>query len=297
VLIGSGAKPLLFFTILACVNPGDEVIYPDPGFPIYRSAISWAGGVPVALPLRRERGFSFDPDEFAHLLSPRTRLVILNSPNNPTGAVIPGADLEALAARLQDTDAWVLSDEVYTKIVYEPPAASIASIPGLLERTVLLDGCSKTFAMTGWRCGFAAVPEAHVDPLTRFVVNSTSCVAPFVQRAAVAALTGTMAPVHAMVDELQRRRTFVVNALAQMPGCSCAAPAGAFYAFPHFEGLGIDADTLADRLLEEASVAVLSGSSFGAQGADHIRLSYGTAQAQLTEGLGRMARFIASLGD
>jgi aspartate/methionine/tyrosine aminotransferase len=293
VLVGTGAKPFLFFTILACVNPGDEVVYPDPGFPIYRSAIAWAGGVPVPLALREQRGFSFDPDELAALISPRTRLVILNSPNNPTGAVIPASDLRALATLLERTDAWILSDEVYTKIVYDQPAQSVASLPGMLERTVLLDGCSKTFAMTGWRCGFAAVPEQLIEPLTLLFVNSTSCVPPFVQRGAIAALTGTMASVEEMVAEFRRRRGLVVDGLNALPGVRCAAPAGAFYAFPNIAETGFTGDELAPRLLDETGVAVVTGSSFGAQGAAHIRLSYAASQPQLSEGLRRLAEFLA----
>lgn len=294
VLIGSGAKPFLFFTILACVNPGDEVIYPDPGFPIYRSAISWAGGVPVPLALREDRAFSSDPDELAELLTPRTRLVILNSPNNPTGAVIPAADLHALASLLQETDAWILTDEVYAAIVYDEPAASVASFPGLLERTVLLDGCSKTFAMTGWRCGFAAVPLALRDPLTRFFVNSTSCVPPFVQRAAVAALTGPMDAVEAMVAVLRPRRDALVAGLNSLPGVRCPVPAGAFYAFPNITNTGLTGEELANRLLEEEGLAVLAGASFGAVGAAHIRLSYATSPADLDEALVRMRRFLSA---
>jgi aspartate aminotransferase len=292
ILVAPGAKPFLFFTVLAAINPGDEVIYPDPGFPIYRSAVAWAGGVPVPLRLRQERGFSCDPDELAAAISPRTRLVILNSPNNPTGGVIPESDLEAVAAVLAATDAWILSDEVSGRIVYEAPAASIASVPGLLERTVLVDGCSKTFAMTGWRCGFAAVPEPLIEPLTLLFVNSTSCVAPFVQRGAVAALTGSSEPVEAMVDEFRHRRELVVAELDSMPGVSCAAPAGAFYAFPNVIDTGLRDDELARRLLDEAGVAVLSGSSFGDGGHGHLRLSYAASQPRLAEGLARMRGFL-----
>jgi aspartate aminotransferase len=288
VLVAPGAKPFLFFTVLACVNPGDEVIYPDPSFPIYESAIAWAGGVPVPLALQEERGFSFDPDQLERLISPRTRLVILNSPHNPTGAVIPEADLRALADLLANTDAWVLSDEVYSKIVYGEPAPSVAALPGMRERTVLLDGCSKTFAMTGWRCGFAAVPEPLRDALTRFLVNSVSCVPPFVQRAAVAALTGPMVSVEAMVAEFERRRDLLISGLNTLPGVRCNPPSGAFYAFANVTGTGIDADVLAHRLLEDAGVAVLSGSSFGARGRDFIRISYAASQDRLTEGLRRI---------
>ena len=294
VLVANGAKPFLFFTVLAVVNPGDEVIYPDPGFPVYHSAIAWAGGVPVPLTLREERGFSFDPEELAALLSPRTRLVILNSPNNPTGSVIPAADLAELAAALERTGAWILSDEVYAKIVYDADAPSVASLPGLLDRTVLLDGCSKTFAMTGWRCGFASVPGGLLEPLTRFFVNCTSCVPPFVQHAAVAALTGTLEPVEQMVAEFRERRELVVDGLNAIPGVSCRSPAGAFYVFPNVSATGMKGDQLAERLLEEAGVALLAGSDFGSGGSSHIRLSYAASQERLHEGLDRIRRFLES---
>ena len=288
VLISNGAKPFLFFTILACTNPGDEVIYPDPGFPIYESAISWVGAKPVPLPLHEQYGFSFDHEELERALSPRTRLVILNSPQNPTGGVIPRDDLAAAADLIRATDAWVLSDEVYWRLLYDGEFASIASEPGMLERTVLLDSCSKTFAMTGWRCGFAAVPEALVDPLTRFFVNTTSCVPPFVQQAALAALTGPMDSVEEMVAEFRLRRDLVVAGLNALPGFSCRTPSGAFYAFPNVAGTGIAADELARRLLDEAGVAVLAGSAFGRLGADNLRISYANSQTNLVEALERI---------
>jgi aspartate aminotransferase len=295
VLVGNGAKPFLFFTILATCEPGDEVVYPDPGFPIYESAIRWAGGTPVALPLREELGFSFAPDELGALMSERTKLVILNSPHNPTGGLTPAADLEAAAQLILETPAWVLSDEVYARIVYGGAFASIASVPGMLERTVLLDGLSKTYAMTGWRCGYAAVPEALVEPLTRFFVNSTSCVPPFVQYAGVAALTGPQDDVAAMVVEFETRRDLVVAGLNALPGVSCLSPRGAFYVFPNVAGTPIGAEMLADRLLEEAGVALLAGTAFGAQGADHLRLSYANSQENLTRALERMGGFLGGL--
>ena len=246
--------------MLATCGPGDEVIYPDPGFPIYESAVRFAGATPVPLPLREERGFSFDPAELEQLLGARTRLVILNAPQNPTGGVIAQADLERAAAAIERTPAWVLTDEVYSRITYDVEAPSIASLPGLLERTVLLDGFSKTFAMTGWRLGYAAVPAELVDPLTRLIVNSTSCVPPFAQLAGVAALEGPQDAVVEMVAEFRRRRDFLVPALNAIPGVRCVEPGGAFYAFPNVSELPIGADELAERLLDEAGVAVLSGS-------------------------------------
>jgi aspartate/methionine/tyrosine aminotransferase len=295
VLVANGAKPFLFFTILATCEPGDEVVYPDPGFPIYESAIRWAGATPVPLPLREELGFSFAPDELGALLSDRTRLVILNSPHNPTGGLSPAGDLAAAAALIADTDAWVLSDEVYARLVYGGEFASIASVPGMLERTVLLDGLSKTYAMTGWRCGYAAVPEELVEPLTRFFINSTSCVPPFVQHAGIAALTGPQDAVAAMVAEFAARRELIVDGLNALPGVSCRSPRGAFYVFPNVADVPVGAEELADRLLEEAGVAVLAGTAFGAEGADHLRLSYANSQANLSLALERVGAFLGAL--
>ena len=288
VLVGTGAKPFLFFTILATCNPGDEVIYPDPGFPIYESAISWAGATPVALPLLEERDFTFDLNDLADRLNARTKLVILNSPQNPTGGVIGSEDTAAAAQLLAESGAWVLSDEVYSQMLYEGEFASVVSHPGLLERTIVLDGLSKTYAMTGWRCGFAAVPDALVDPLTRFFVNSTSCVPPFVQLAGVTALTGPQDEPRAMVEEFRARRDLIVAGLNDLPGVSCRLPRGAFYVFPNVSGVRIGADVLAERLLDEAGVAVLAGSAFGQVGADNLRLSYANSRENLERALKRM---------
>ena len=293
VLIATGAKPFLFFTILACVGAGDEVLYPDPGFPIYRSAIAWAGGTPVPVPLRARAGFAVDPDELASLVSPRTRLVILNSPNNPTGAVMSAEELDAVAQVLERTDSWILADEVYAKILYDVASPSLASFPQLRERIVLIDSCSKTFAMTGWRCGFAAVPEPLRDPLTRFFINSTSCVPPFVQRAAVAALTGPTDAVDEMVATFRARRDVVVARLNALPGVSCRTPQGAFYAFCDVSGTGFTGADLAERLLVEQGVAVLAGSAFGEHADDHLRISYAAALPRIEAGLQRFGELLA----
>ena len=295
VLVGTGAKPFLFFTILATCNPGDEVVYPDPGFPIYESAIRWAGATPVTLPLLEERDFAFDIADLESRLSPRTKLVILNSPQNPTGGALSPEETETAAALLADSGAWVLSDEVYSQMVYDGEFASVASHPGLLERTILLDGLSKTYAMTGWRCGFAAVPEPLVDPLVRFFVNSTSCVPPFVQLAGVAALSGPQDEPRAMVEEFRARRELVVAGLNELPGVSCRVPRGAFYAFPNVAEVPVDADVLADRLLQEAGVAVLAGSAFGRVGADNLRISYANSRENLARALERMGDFLEAL--
>jgi aspartate aminotransferase len=296
VLIATGAKPFLFFTVMACVGPGDEVIHPDPGFPIYRSAITWAGGVPVGLALRQSCGFAIDPEELAAAIGPRTRLVILNSPNNPTGAVMSVDELAVVAEALRGTDAWILADEVYARLVYGADAPSFASIaPDLCERIVLVDSCSKTFAMTGWRCGFAAVPAPLREPLTRFFINSTSCVPPFVQRAAIAALTGPMDDVDAMVRTFRGRRDAVVSGLNQLPGVTCAVPEGAFYVFPDVSGTGMTGAELAERLLAEQGVAVLAGSAFGDHADAHLRISYAASQPRLAEGVARLGALLAAI--
>ena len=295
VLVGTGAKPFLFFGILATCNPGDEVVYPDPGFPIYESAIRWADATPVPLPLLEERDFTFSPEDLAERLGPRTKLVILNSPQNPTGGVLSADDVATAAELVAGTDAWVLSDEVYSQMLYEGEFASIASHSGMLERTILLDGFSKTYSMTGWRCGFAAVPDELVDPLTRFFVNSTSCVPPFVQRAGVVALEGPQDEPRAMMEEFRVRRDLIVDGLNALPGVTCRVPKGAFYVFPNVSGTPLPADELAERLLSEAGVAVLSGSAFGSEGRDNLRLSYANTRENLTEALERMDAFLRGI--
>lgn len=292
VLVANGAKLFLFLTILAVCEPGDEVIYPDPGFPIYESAIRWAGAVPVPLPLREALGFSFSLEDLSTRLGARTKLVIVNSPNNPTGGVVPADALRTAAEMILETPAWVLSDEVYRRIAYDTEVASVASLPGMLDRTVLLDGLSKTYAMTGWRCGYAAVPQPLVDPLTRFITNSVSCVPGFVQAAGIAALTGPQDSVAAMVQEFRARRDLVVSGLNTLPGVTCRTPQGAFYAFPDVSG--VPKAGLADRLLEEAGVALLDGRDFGAAGDRHLRISYATSRPQLELALDRIAAFLAT---
>jgi len=296
VLVGNGAKPFLFFVILAVCGPGDEVVIPDPSFPIYESAIRWAGATPVPLPLREERNYGLNPEELDGRLSERTKLVILNSPHNPTGGVIEAEDLDAAAAMIARTRAWVLSDEVYSRLLYEGSFASIASVPGMLERTVVLDGLSKTYAMTGWRCGYACVPKRLVEPLTRFFVNSTSCVPPFIQHAGIAALQGPQTQVNEMLEEFRARRDLLIAGLNDLPGVSCRTPHGAFYAFPNVSALPITAERLAARLLEEAGVAVLAGSAFGAAGAEHLRLSFANSRVNLTDALQRIRALLSRIG-
>src|SRR6266540_1712790 len=285
VLVANGAKPFLFFTILATCEPGDEVVYPDPGFPIYESAIRWVGATPVPLPLREELDFSFALEDLQARLSARTKLVILNSPQNPTGGVTPAADLAAAAELILATPAWVLTDEVYARLVYGDAFASIATEKGMLERTVLLDGFSKTYAMTLWRAGYAAVPEPLVEPLTRFFVNSTSCVPPFVQHAGVAALTGPQDDVAAMVAEFEARRDLIVEGLNALPGVTCRTPKGAFYVFPNIKALKRPSSEVAAAILREGGVAVLGGTAFGQYGEGYPRLSYANSEANIRKAL------------
>jgi aspartate aminotransferase len=273
VVVAPGAKPFLLFSVLATCNPGDEVVYPDPGFPIYESVIRFAGATPVPLPLTEERGFAFAASDLADRLGARTRLVILNSPGNPTGGVIDRALNAELVEVLRSHSCYVLADEVYSEILYGEQHDSLTSHEGLEERVILLESASKTFSMTGWRLGYAALPAALVEPMVRLAINVHSCVAPATQLAGVAALTGPMDSVRAMVASLEERRDLLVAGLNALPGIRCATPKGAFYAFPNVTDTGLDANVLADRLLQEAGVALLSGSAFGRHGRGYLRLS------------------------
>jgi aspartate/methionine/tyrosine aminotransferase len=294
-LIGTGAKPFIFFTILATCGPGDEVIVPDPAFPAYESAVRFAGATPVPILLDGEDDFRVDPERLQSLLSSRTRLVVLNAPHNPTGGSLDAATVEALARVLETTDAWVFSDEVYCQLQYDEPFRSIGDGGRLAERLIILDSMSKTYAMTGWRCGFATLPAPLIEPLVRFFVNSTSCVPPFVQHAAVAALEGPQDCVDSMREQFIRRRSLVVGGLNEIAGIRCGMPAGAFYAFPNVSALPVSAEELADRLLEEAGVAVLPGSAFGPGGKDYVRISYANSEANLERALDRIAALVATL--
>jgi aspartate/methionine/tyrosine aminotransferase len=293
VVVAPGAKPFLFFGVLATCDPGDEVIYPDPGFPIYESVIRWSGATPVPLPLTEDRGFAFTAGDLADRLSSRTRLVILNSPANPTGGIVE-RDLNAeIAEVLAGHNCWILSDEVYSEMLYDAGHDTIAGHLGLLDRTILLDGFSKTFAMTGWRLGYAALPSPLVEPITRLIINSVSCTAPFVQLAGVEALTGPREEVDAMFDEFRRRREAVVAGLNSLPGVRCVTPRGAFYAFPNVTGTGRSARELADSLLAEAGVAVLAGTAFGAHGEGYLRISYANSLENIEEALAKMGGILA----
>ena len=295
VVVTPGAKPIIFFTLLALCQQGDEVIYPNPGFPIYESTIRFAGARPVPIRLRPENGFSLDPDELRRLLTSRTRLLILNSPGNPTGSVLSQADVEAIARVLQGYDCLVLSDEIYSRLIYEGSHFSIASVPGFKERTVILDGFSKTYAMTGWRLGYGVMPKALAEYITLLMINSNSCTATFSQHAGIAALTGPQEPVEKMVAAFRERRQVIVDGLNALPGVKCPLPQGAFYAFPNIEGTGLKSKALADLLLEEAGVAVLSGTAFGAYGEGFLRLSYANSVANLRKALARMEELLTKI--
>src|SRR6266508_3036372 len=274
VLITPGAKPIMFFTILALCEEGDEVLYPDPGFPMYASITAFAGATPVPVPLREENGFAVDPDELASLVTDRTNLLILNSPHNPCGSVSSAAQLEAVARTAMEHDLVVLSDEVYWALTYDGTHHSVLALDGMADRTVLLDGWSKTFAMTGWRLGFGVLPPALVEPVTRLVINSVSCTSAFSQHAAIAALEGPWDDVERMAAAFRERRDVIVSGLGAVPGVSCVEPGGAFYAFPNVRELGMSAAALSGRMLENAGVACLPGTAFGVYGEGYLRFSY-----------------------
>lgn len=295
VVVTPGGKPIIFYTILATVNPGDEVIYPDPGFPIYESCVRYVGGVPVPIPLREERDFRFDVEELRARLSPRTRLVILNSPGNPTGGALSAEDVRAIADMVRGRPVWVLSDEIYSRLSYGGPVPSILSEPGMKDQTVLLDGFSKTYAMTGWRLGWGVMPVHLAEAVTRLVINSVSCTAAFVQWAGIAALTGPQDSVERMREEFRRRRDAIVAGLNDIPGVTCRVPGGAFYVFPNVRAFGMPSREIARYLLDEAGVAVLAGTAFGPSGEGYLRLSYATSMANIEEALRRMRSALARL--
>jgi aspartate/methionine/tyrosine aminotransferase len=291
VVVTPGAKPIMFYTILALCEHGDEVLVPDPGFPMYESISAFAGAVPVAMPLREANDFRVDPEEVERLVTPRTKLLILNSPHNPCGSALTQADCEAIAEIALRHDLTVLSDEVYWAIRYDGRHVSVLDIDGMSDRTVLLDGWSKTFAMTGWRLGFGVLPPALVEPVTRLVINSVSCTSAFSQYAAQAALEGPWEPMEDMVAQLRVRRDVVVEGVNRIPGISCGTPKGAFYAFPNVTQLGMPAATLQSRLLDEAGVACLAGTAFGPYGEGYLRLSYATSVENLRAALSAIGEF------
>jgi len=295
VVITPGAKPVMFYVMLALCQAGDEVIYPNPAFPMYESIAAFTGAVPVPLPLREENEFRIDPDELERLVTPRTRLLILNSPHNPCGSALTKADCEAIAETAMRHDLTVLSDEVYWAIRYDGRHASVLDVDGMAERTILLDGWSKTFAMTGWRLGFAVLPEPLVEPVTRLIVNSVSCTSAFSQFAAKAALDGPWDSVERMVAEFRARRDLITGELNKIPGITCQVPRGAFYVFPRIAELGLSALELQERLLHEAGVAALPGTSFGSHGEGYLRMSYANSAENLRSAAAAMSDLVAAL--
>jgi aspartate/methionine/tyrosine aminotransferase len=296
VCVVPGGKPMIFFPMLALVEPGDEVIYPNPGFPTYESMINFVGAAPVPVPLLEERGFSFDLDVLSRKLSDRTKLVILNSPQNPTGGVIPADDVRVIADLLSERDVMVLSDEIYSRIWFGEPPLSIASLPGMLEKTIILDGFSKTYAMTGWRLGYGVMPPWMVRAVNKLMVNSNSCTASFTQRAGIAALCGPQDDVTTMVAEFRRRRDAFCAGLNRIPGSRCPLPEGAFYAFPNIAATGWKSKALADALLDEAGVASLSGTAFGEYGEGYLRFSIANSYENLMQAVERIDGFMRGRG-
>jgi len=288
VVVTPGAKPIMFFTILALIAPGDEVLYPNPGFPIYESVINFVGGVPVPVPLREETGFGFDLELFERKVGPKTRLIVINSPENPTGGVLDRGQIERIAEIAAARNIPVLADEIYRQFLYDGEFVSIFPRPGMRDLTILLDGFSKSYAMTGWRLGYGVMPKALAEHVTRLMVNSNSCTASFVQLAGIAALQGDQTPVARMVAEFKLRRDIIVDGLNRLPGVRCARPRGAFYVFPNITSTGRPSAEVADLLLNEAGVAVLSGAAFGQYGEGYLRLSYANSEANLRLALERM---------
>jgi len=290
ICVVPGGKPVMYFAIVALLEAGDEAIYPNPGFPIYESMIKFQGAKPVPIPLEESRGFSFDLDLLERSLTDRTKMVILNSPANPTGGIMPAEDMRRLAEILSKRDVVVLSDEIYSRICYTGEPVSIASFQGMREKTIILDGFSKTYSMTGWRLGYGVMPEWLADAVVKLMVNSNSCTASFTQRAGIAALDGPQDDVDKMVAEFRRRRDVIVKGLNDIPGISCSVPAGAFYAFPNVKRTGLPSKDLADMLLYEAGVACLDGNCFGSHGDGYLRFSYANSLENIHEALNRIRK-------
>lgn len=296
VVVTPGAKPIMFFAILACVDEGDEVIYPNPGFPIYESVINFVGATAVSLPLKEEKEFRFGIEDLRKLVTSRTRMLILNTPQNPTGGILTREDLKKIAELAVERDLIVLSDEIYSRILYDGfQHTSITEFPGMMERTIILDGFSKTFAMTGWRLGFGVMPESLVPFVSQLQINSNSCTSSFTQMAGVEALIGQQKDVGVMVQEFKRRRDVIVDGLNAIPGFRCHRPLGAFYVFPNTAGTGKTSRFLADYLLNEAGVACLSGTAFGRFGEGFLRFSYANSVENIQLALERIRKAIQHL--
>ena len=295
VVMTAGGKPIMFYSILATVNSGDEVIYPNPGFPIYESVIKFVGGKPVPIPLREENEFRMDIDEFRSLITDKTKMVIINSPQNPTGGMLTKEDLEAIAKEVIDRNIIVLSDEIYENIVYDEKSYSITSIPGMKENTVILNGFSKSYAMTGWRAGYGVMPKYLAEHITKLVVNSTSCLSGFTQMACIEALTAPQDEVFRRTAQFKIRRDKIVDGLNSIKGLTCNKPHGAFYAFPNISKFGKSSSEMADYLLYEAGVATLGGSSFGKYGEGFLRLSYANSLQNIEKAVIRVEEALNKL--
>ena len=295
IVVAPGAKPIIFYTIMSLVGPGDEVLYPDPGFPSYRAVVHLAGGKPVPIPLLADRDFAVDVEDLEGRVSDRTRLMILNFPENPTGAGLESPELDRIAELAVEHDLVVLTDEIYCEMSYEGEFRSIAALPGMAERTVVMDGFSKVHSMAGWRLGYGLFPEAMAEGITKLMIHSNSCTAPFTQLAGLEALTGPQEEQRKMVETFRRRRDLFVAGLNEIPGFRCPMPAGAFYAFPDVRGTGMASADLASHLLEEGGVACLSGDSFGEYGGGCIRFAYANSTANLEEGLRRIRATVERL--
>jgi len=295
VVVTPGAKPIMFFAIMALINEGDQVMYPNPGFPIYESVIDFVGAKSVPYPLREEKEFSFDVDEFMSLITNKTKMIILNSPQNPTGGILAEEDLKAVAEVAQEREIIILSDEVYLNIIYEGVHHSIASIPGMQDRTIILDGYSKTYAMTGWRLGYGAMPTDLAEKVVQLQINCNSCTATFSQFAGIEAVQGPQDEVHKMVAEFKKRRDVIVDGLNAIEGISCLRPHGAFYVFPNIKQLGVNGKSFADLLLEKFGVAALSGTAFGKYGDGYLRFSYANSVENIERALDRIEQAVKSL--
>ena len=294
VVITPGGKPIMFFAILALINEGDEVLYPNPGFPIYESMINFVGGVPVPMKLLSDRDFRIDIDEVATQITPKTKLMIINSPNNPCGSIIEHSDLEELARLAKENDILVLSDEIYSRLLYEGQHHSIAAFEDMLDRTIILDGFSKTYAMTGWRVGFGIMPVDLGEPISRLSTNSVSCTAAFTQMAVLEAMNGPQDDADHIVNEFKKRRDIIVYGLNNIKGIRCPMPKGAFYIFPNVEGTGMTSREFADGLLEEGGVAGLAGESFGKYGKGCVRFSFANSAENIERALERIDNFVKS---
>ena len=292
VIVTPGGKPIMFFVMLALIENGDEVLYPNPGFPIYESMIEFCGGTAVPMQLHGDRDFNIDISEVRNQITPKTKLMIINSPNNPCGSILGDSELEELANIAKENNILVLSDEIYSRFLFEGDHNSITTFPDMLSRTIVLDGLSKTYAMTGWRIGYGVFPENLIEPISRLVTNSVSCTASFTQQAAIEAISGSQKQPNLMVDEFKRRRNIIVDGLNSIPGFNCAMPKGAFYAFPDISGTGFSSGVLANRLLEDAGVALLAGECFGKYGEGFLRISFANSEKNLNEALSRIEKFI-----